>query len=348
MDINYYSSSRLSNSVNTVYIKAIRASGYNVNALYIGDNFKEYLRMIKDMAKNKSADFIFIGYDSPKLVSIARIFTRKKIIYNALCSVYERLIVSRKLASKLSLRAIYYWLLDFFAVNSANLVMLETDSQIDYFKKLFLAPDGKLFRAWTGVDEDKFFYNPDIKKRSEFTVVFRGVTVPESGAEFVVKAAKILENQDIKFIMLSNGMMIEKVEKLIKELKPLNLKLIKELLPQAALTEIIQSSNLSLGQLSDHERLNRTIPHKAYESLALKVAYLTAANKGILELLRHGETCLVSIPANEKSLADVILWAKNHPEELNKIAENGHNLYLEKLRPNILATEILNRIKLIK
>lgn len=348
MDINYYSSSRFSNSVNAVYIKALRVNGYDVNELYIGDNFKEYRRMIRDMAKNKSADFIFIGYDSPKLVVIARIFTRKKIIYNALCSVYERLIVSRKLAPKFSLKSFYYWLLDFFAVKSANLVMLETNSQIDYFKKLFLAPDKKLFRAWTGADEDKFYYDPAIKKNDIFTVVFRGALMPEAGAEHVVRAAKILENYPVQFIMASNGIELNKIKNLIDELRPKNLELITDFLPDEDLRVLMQKSHLSLGQLSNHKRLKRTIPHKAYESLALKLPYLTAANKGVLEILVPNETCLVCKPGDEKSLAETILWAKDHPDELNEIAENSFRLYQNQLRPRILANKLLERVRAIK
>ena len=181
MDINYYSSSRLNNSVNAVYVKAFRFNGHNVNDLYIGDNFKEYRRMIGDMTKNKSADLIFVGYDSPKLVIIARIFTRKKIIYNAALSVYERLIISRELAPRLSVKAVYYWLLDFVAVHFANLIMVETNQQADYFKKIFKVSRKKIYRSWTGVDGDRFFYDSALPKSDVFTVLFRGAFMPEAG-----------------------------------------------------------------------------------------------------------------------------------------------------------------------
>lgn len=102
---------------------------------------------------------------------------------------------------------------------------------------------------------------------------------------------------------------------------------------------------MSLGQLGNHPRLIRTIPHKAYESLAMGLPYLTAANKGILELLKDGETCVVCNPADPNSLAEKILWAKNNWQELERIAERGHNLFIDKLAPQILAAELLESIK---
>lgn len=287
-----------------------------------------------------------VGYDSPQLVIFCRLFTRKKIIYNALCSVYERLIVSRALTRSFSPRAIYYWLIDFLAVNLANLVMVETDSQVDYFRKLFWAKQKKLFRAWTGVDEDIFYYNRYIKKPPIFTVIFRGQFLPESGVEYVVQAAKILENESINFIIHGGGQNINKIKKLIEELRPKNIKLMTDLLSAEELRILMQKCHLSLGQLSNHSRLERTIPHKCYESLAMRLPYLTAVNKGILELLKGGETCITCEPENAESLAEKILWAKDHPQELERISEKGHLLYKDKLSPRILAKKLLAHINL--
>ncbi len=395
--ILYLSHSRLKNSVNAVYIKGLIQNGKSVEAHGIKKSISGYFDALKKILKIRP-DFIIVGYDSPKLVIFCRLFTRKKIVYNALCSVYERMIVARELYSKFSLYATYYWFLDFFAVKAADLVMLETDSQISYFSKLFKVSQGgccripfllqfsdfgsgfakivrqirricltifasprsksenfatkahsatapqKLIRAWTGVDEDMFFYDQSVTKFPTFTVLFRGSLMPESGAEYVVQAAKILERENIKFIMLSGGLLLDKINKLVEELKPANLEFRSDLLSIEELRTIMQKCHLSLGQLSDHPRLTRTIPHKAYESLVMRLPYLTASSAGILELLVAGETCITCRPANAASLAEKILWAKNNPQELERIAQNGYQLFQEKLRSNILAKNLLDNL----
>ena len=168
--------------------------------------------------------------------------------------------------------------------------------------------------------------------------------LPEAGAEYAVRAAKILEKEDIKVVMHANDQELPKIKKLIDELRPANFQLITEFLSDIDLRNLMQKCHLSLGQLSGHPRLQRTIPHKAYESLALRLPYLTADNKGVMELLKPGENCLVCRPADPQSLAEQILWAKAHPYELEQIAENGYRLYQEKLTAKTLAGELLKVI----
>ncbi|MDP3792256.1 MAG: glycosyltransferase, partial [bacterium] len=338
----YISRSKLGHSVNAVYVKGLRANNVDVCELFVNRN--EYFDLIRYLFKHRNSfDTILVGYDSPQLVIFCRLFTRKKIIYNALCSVYERLIVSRGHASPFSVKAVYYWLLDFSAVYLADLVILESDHQIDYFNNLFKISKYKLYKGWTGVNEDNFYYNPSIPKSEGFTVLFRGAFMPESGVEYAIRAAKVLEDNNIKFVIIGGGILLGKVEKLLEELKPANLELITDL-SYEKLREIMQKCHLSLGQLSDHNRLTRTIPHKAYESLAMNIPYLTASNSGILELLTPDETCLTCDPADAKSLAEKILWAQNNYSIVEKIAENSYKLYQDKLRSSILAKNLLNRI----
>ena len=345
MKVLYISQSKLENSVNSVYIKGLEQNDVEIVKFYSSKKgIRAYIEAYSFLRKEqKWSDVIIIGYDSPGFVVVAKLFSDKKIVYNALCSVYERLIVSRNLASRVSFRAFSYWLLDFLAVHFADLVMLETNHQIEYFKKLFLVSGKNLFRAWTGVDEDKFYY-ADVVKNNVFTAVFRGALMPEAGADWVVRAAKILEDQPIEFIMVSNGMELQKITNLIEELKPRNLKFITNLLSQDDLRILVQKSHISIGQLSNHDRLNRTIPHKCYESLAMRLPYLTANNKGVMELLTDKETCLTCNPADPESLVQKIIWAKNNPDALNKIAENGYRLFKTKLTPKILAAELMDKI----
>ena len=170
--------------------------------------------------------------------------------------------------------------------------------------------------------------------------------MPEAGAEYVIQAAKILEKENINFIMQAGGMLLGKIEKMIKDIRPANLELRSDFVPHDELRTIMQKCHISLGQLSDHPRLDRTIPHKVYESLAMKLPYLTAANKGILELVKAGETCITCEPADAKSLAEKILWAKNNYSSAQKIAENGYNLYKKELASSVLAKKLIDRINL--
>jgi len=287
-----------------------------------------------------------VGYDSSLLAVFLRPFYGKKMIYCAVLPVYERLVTSRNLAGRWSLKGTYYWLIDFLAYRFSDLTMIESEHQIDYISSFYHISKDKFIQAWIGVDEGNFFYDPEIKKSPVFTVLFRGALMPEAGAKYVVQAAKILEKENIKFLMLSGGMLLNEVNGFIEKIKPRNLELRSEFLSYEELRTTMQKCHVSLGQLSSHPRLTRTVPHKVFESLALKLPYLTAANPGILELLQDGETCITCQPADVRSLADKILWLKNNYFLARKIAENGYKFYKKELASAVLAKNLINKIGL--
>ena len=342
----YLTRTRPNYSLNSVLIKGLKENKVEVAESHIKNRgisgFIKAVSFYRQEAKN--TDALIIGYDSPVLVFLSSFFCRKKIIYNAVLSVYERMIISRRLAPRLSLRAGYYWLIDFLAVHCADLIMVESDGQADFFKKLFKVSGKKIYKSWIGVDGDKFFYDPVVPKHGVFTVVFRGALQHETGAEYAVKAAKILEKENIRFVLHSGGLLLGELNKIIDEIKPVNMEIKSNLLSFEELRSLMQKCHLCLGQLSGHPRLERTIPHKAYESLAMRLPYLTASNSGVLELLTPDETCLICNSADAKSLAEKILWAKNNYSIVEKMAENGYKLYQDKLKSVILAKNLLDKI----
>lgn len=343
--IIYLTHTRPDYSLNSVLIKGLRENGIKVIEMYLKSGGIFSLAKAVSFYKNnsKDTDVVIVGYNSQVLIPLLKPFCRKKIIYNAVLSEYERMIISRNLAPRFSVKAVYYWFIDFVAVHLADLTMVESGYQLDFFSKIFKVSRKKLYKYWIGVDENKFFYDSSVSKFKAFTVLFRGALMPEAGAEYVIQAAKIIEKENIKFIMISGGLLLGKINKLIKELNPNNLEFRSDLLPIEELRTLMQKSHLSIGQLSNHSRLKRTIPHKLYESLAMRLPYLTASNIGVSELLTAGDNCITCRPADAQSVAEKILWAKNNPQELERIAQNGYQLYQNKLRSALLAKNLLDK-----
>lgn len=346
MRILYLSRSRLTSPLNAVCLEGLRAKGMAVDAFFVPVlRWKELVKIWRHYWRQQSEiGFILVGWDSSGLVILSRFFFRRPVVYHATLPAYERMITSRGLTSPWSLKALYYWLVDWLAFVCSDLITLESNQQIAFVNRFYRIDRRRLWRLWVGVREEDFFYDPALLKFSRFTVVFRGAFLPEAGAEYAIEAAKILEDENIQFIIIGQGPRLEKVQELIKKWQPVNLRLITDLVLQAELRKIMQQSHLSLGQLSDHPRLARTIPCKAYESLALKLPYLTAANSGILELLTPDQTCLTCRPADAVSLAQKILWVRNHYSLAEKIAENGYQFFQKELRSEILAKNLWERM----
>ncbi|MBI2670088.1 MAG: glycosyltransferase [Candidatus Yanofskybacteria bacterium] len=346
MKICYLNITREIPQRDVVYINGLKENG--VEVIEILDNspkLKKFWHIFKKhRALNNNYDILWVGYSAHILAPFARLISRKKIVFNALCSLYEGLIISRKQAPRFSPKAFLVWLQDFLSFHCSSLILVESEEQKKFLIKKFFLKEKKLQKAWTGVNDRDFFYNPAIKKSPVFSIIFRGGFLPESGIEHVAEAASLLQDENIRFRIIGTGVMEDALINKLATFNSKNVEFISEKIKRVSRPELnikMQECHISLGQLSDHDRLNRTIPHKAFESMVMKIPYLTARNKAVLELFAENETCFCCNPADSRDLADKIIWIKNNYETAQKIAENAYQLYSRELTPKILAKKVL-------
>ena len=351
MKIYYVNITKTPLSRDMVYLRGLRENG--VEVIEYSDSSPALAKFWKIYCHHRTLkndyDLVLVGYSAHILVPFIKLISRKRIVFNATGSLYEGIIVSRRNNKWFSLRALYCWLVDWLAFHSADLILAESHQQRRYIQKMFFVSEKKLVRAWTGADDQIFFKDQNVRKLPNFTVLFRGGFTPESGIEYVLEAAKLLKNDPIKFRIIGNGMLARKVEAMIDQNRLDNVEWIKDRPDNNTLRRLMLESHISLGQLSPHERLERTVPHKAFESLAMGLPYLTARTTGVLELLKEDETCLASAPANAQDLADKIRLAQNNPAVLARIAENGYRLFQTDLKPaNLAKVLVQDRIDQVK
>ncbi|MDO8589709.1 MAG: glycosyltransferase [bacterium] len=330
-----YVSFKLDNPRDRITVMGLKENGVEVKEL----GFNGYCKLLKDFRNlEPESDLVMIGYASSILIIFLRFFTRKRIIYNALATFYDSMVISR------GANLVRYWLIDFLAFSLADKVFLECQSQKDLVVKIFRINPDKISVHFVGTDDKQFYFDPAIAKLKQFTVVFRGMFLPEAGAEVVVRAAKELEQEDIKIRIIGRGLLLKEIEKLIDELKPKNLELVTTRLPIDELRQKMTECHLSLGQLANHPRVHTTIPHKVFESMAMKLPYLTGENKGVMEFLADNQTCFTVPPGGYRELARKIVELRGHPKELEQVAEHAYQLYQQEFTPKILARKVINEI----
>lgn len=341
-----YINFKLDNPRDQITLRGLRENGVAVTE--IANNapgWQKYLHIARAYrAQRKECDVVMVGYAGSVLVIFVRLLTTKPLIYNSLANFFDSMIISRKRGSIISLVSAWYYLLDFLAFHLATRSFLECESQRQMVIRLFKVSPKKLSVQFVGTDDREFYSDPAIPKLPHFTVVFRGAFLPEAGADVVVRAAKELEREGVAVRLMGRGLLLPEIEALIKELNPTNLELISARLPIEELREKMLECHLSLGQLAAHPRVHTTIPHKAFESMSMKLPYLTGNNVGVMEVLTEGETCYTVGPGDHHALAAKILELKGRPADLERIAANAHALYLREFTPKILAAKILEKL----
>lgn len=336
-----YTSYKLDNPRDQITLRGLKEIGVEVDVI----KFSGYLNLLREFFRyKKKNDIVMIGYASSMLIVFLRFFTTKKIVYNSLATFYDSMIVSRFGGKLFTPKSIWYYMIDFIAFRFANLIFMECLAQKDLVVNKFKISPKKVSVHFVGTDEKQFYFDPTIHKLDEFTVVFRGMFLPEAGADVVVRAAKELENTDVRFRIMGRGLLKNEIIKLVDELKPKNLELIIEMLPFEDLRKKMLECHISLGQLANHPRVYTTVPHKVFESMAMKLPYLTGNNRGVMEFLTDGETCFTVPPGDYHQLALKIVELRDKQEKLKKVAESAYQLYQREFTPKILAQKIIEEI----
>ena len=278
------------------------------------------------------------------LVPLARIIApRKKIIFNALSSMYESYVLDRETYSKINPAAWFIWLMDFLSFHLSDISLVESTEQKKFIAKLFFVNPKKLEVVYTGADGSVFYPDSSIKKRDKFTVVFRGMFLPATGIEYVFEAAKILKDKDVNFIVIGWGREYQSyVENIIKENNLANVEWVHWFLEPKELREKMLSAHVMLGQFSSHGRMDRTIQNKTFEAMALGMPYITRDSKSNREILTDRVNCLFVRPDDAKDLADKILELKNNSTLCKNIRDKARNVHETELLPGVLSKRVVS------
>jgi hypothetical protein len=76
------------------------------------------------------------------------------------------------------------------------------------------------------------------------------------------------------------------------------------------MSEVYRKSDIALGQLSRHPRLNYTIPHKAFEAGFFAKPYITANTSGIRELYGPDSAIFINDVSGGSLASEIVKLSK--------------------------------------
>jgi len=332
-------------SRNRVLIKGLKQNGIEVlecrsSSKGLLSFFDLFFKHLKFLGKY---DFMLVGFPGQEVMFLARLLTRKPIIFDTFTSHYGGYILDRQYFSKKSLRAKYYRFLDRWSCKLADICLLDTQAHIDFFVSEFGLPREKFRRIFVGTDSD-VFYPREIKKNSDkFLIHFHGYYIPLQGVKYIIETAKILENENIVFNFIGRGQTFENDRKLAEKLKLKNVNFIDPV-PYDKLPDYIAQADVCLGIFGDSPKIDLVIPNKVYQALAMGKPVITADTPAIRELLADGENVIFCKTADADDLADKIIKLKDDSDLRLKIARNGRSVFIGRATPGILGRQLLDYI----
>lgn len=332
---------------NQIFAKGLRENG--VKIIECNDSSQILLRYLKLLGKYRS-DYdamivCFFGHANVPLAKILTKLTTKPLIFDAFISIYDTIVFDRKLVKENSFESKFYFYLDKFSCSMADMILLDTNEQINYFHKEFGIDKRKFKRIFVGTDDAVFYPRKVTKKRDVFTVTFHGTFIPLHGIQYIVKAAKLLENQrDIEFEILGTGQTYPEIVSLSRKLNGGNVTF-KKSASYEELPNFIARGDICLGIFGDTEKARRVIPNKVFEIFAMGKPLITGDSLAIKEagIVNRKNALLVQM-ANPSAIAHAILELKEDEELRENIAREGYRLFKKSFTPPIIGRDLKKAI----
>lgn len=284
----------------------------------------------------------FAGYVIVPLAWVLAKITGKKIVFDAFMSVYDSMILDRKIYKKFSIKSLKYFFLDWLSCKLAGIIFLDADEYIKYFVKTFRIKKFKFRRIFVGSDDSILRPREQKKANSSFLVHFHGSSnLPLHGVDYIIRAAKILEKEDIKFEIIGRLDTYREAINLSGELGLKNLDFI-DFVPYEKLGDYIARADVCLGKFGVSEKASRCSSFKVIEAAAMAKPLITGDTPAMREILEDRKNCLFCKMTDAEDLAIKILELKNNPGLRKEIAKNIYQTYLKYFTPKAIGLEIKN------
>lgn len=294
-------------------------------------------------AMKEPYDIMIVGFgDSRFMPELARLVSRAPIIWEALFSQYDNWVFDRKLVGPHSPKAYLYWFLDWLGCKVTDMLLIDTHQSTVYFAETFGVPRSKLAYAYVGADTTIFYPRERTKRSDKFEVEFHGLYFPMQGADVIVRAAKLLEHDDVHFTMIGKGQEVKRVRLLADELHVTNVTFYGYLPPQE-IVEYVANADVCMGLVGDIPRAFRTLPTKVWETAAMEKAAINVDSPAIREVFTPGIDVIGVKAGSPEALAQAILDLKKSgkAEEMGKAAGRT---FLKNGTPESIAGQVLAAI----
>ena len=291
--------------------------------------------------------FLFVPEFCHKDIPLARFLSRlssNQLIFDPLASRYETKILDRQVISEGSAAAWWNTVIDRWSMKLSHLVLADTQAHKDYYCRRFGQDERNIEVLSVGFD-DRIFSKNLARSRAlspsgekPFTVLFFGSFLPLHGVDVIIRAAQqvLKEDRTIRFQFIGRGQTFPLAQRLALEFGLANV-CFDNWVDQTGLAEkVAREADICLGIFGATEKASRVIPHKVFQSMALRKPVITSRTPAVEELFSHRKNIFLCENGNPASLAESILGLRSQPGLREEIAARGFELVWDKHNPRAL------------
>ncbi len=305
---------------------------------------KIFLEIVKNWKSLKATDYLYVGFpghfDVLLAYPIAKIF-RKKIIFNPLVVFYTGFVNDQGILKEGTVLASILKFGEKMIYKMTDVVIVDTELQKKHLHDLFNVSYSKMHTLAIGADNEIYKHMPKEAGKDTFNVVYYGLYSPLHGVEHIVTAAELCkDDKTIKFLMIGNGNTFESTVKEVKKRNLINVIFYPDMTELDAFSTLA-TGDVFLGFLQGHPTVDRVVPNKVYQGLAMGKGVISADSPVMREVFTHKKDIYLCDASSGKSLAEAINFLKNNPKNLQSMAKNGYELFIQKFTPSVIGRNLL-------
>ncbi len=300
--------------------------------------------ILKGWSQLNKSDVIYVGYPGHLDVYLAWVIaklTGNKLVFNPCLLFYTGFVHDQAIVREGSLMARLIKWGEGTLYHLCDRVYADTPDQKQILIELFGLPSKKLEVLPIGADDAVYKFEGIGNQRDKyFNVMYYGLYSPLHATDVIMEAANIVRKTDkIRFVMVGNGNTYEATRKLAEKHKLTNVEFYPDMMEDTA-TDTLQRSDVFLGFIAKHPSVERIVPNKVYQGMALGKAVVTAQAPAIASILKQKEQVYMITPNDPQSLADAIMDLYNNPKLKHHIAQSGREVFMERFTPSAVGAQL--------
>lgn len=322
--------------------KGLKEAGFDIRLCRTEKRgFWPKLRDLKAQWKEMrdTIDALYVVFPGHYLMPLAWRLARKKhipVILDVFISLYEAEVEDRARLRAWHPKAWMLWFADWLACMLATVILIDTEEHREYFVRRYRIPREKFLIIPVGCRTDLFRTTVNCQQLSvhrRYSVAFHGSFIPLHGIETILRAAEVLRNDPVEFILAGKGQTLPKMKALAGELRLGNVRFL-DFLPLREIPDFIAGADVCLGIFGTSAKAARVVPTKAFEIIAMGRPLITARTPATEHVFRDRENALLSTPGDPHDLAAMIRELMQNPALAESIARAGHRLFIERFQPH--------------
>lgn len=344
MKVCYFGIYRKEYSRNRILLEGLRRNGIDVIELTCRNpGLIKYIYLIKEHWKIRNDyDVMFVAFPGQIVMPLARLISRKKIVFDLFVSLYDSVIFERKIHKKRSLKGFWFYFLDWLSCKLADIVLIDTYEHKKYVQNLLKIKPEKIKVIYLGIDESLFFPSKHTsqKKSDTFLIEFHGYVTELHGLKYLVDAVASLKDPLIQLLVIGSGNIFDEIKQYVQEQGLRNIFFESPVSPWD-LREKIINSDLGIGILGSTNKVDRVIPNKVFEVMACSIPVLTADTPAVAELFENSIDFAGCKKADVESIASAIRFLKNNPAIRASMASRAYEKCTNSLLPQDVVAKLL-------